>query len=134
MIRTIIILISIVVYVFYFFVLSNCNPDSIEKYNNKYMRRKPYQDPRHPNNSRQNNIPPNREYNQFTEPNINNEGNNSDNSFGFGIDFDQNGNNSDVTLEDFNIDSFDTFSESEDGLQDLFTKEVDPQSNIGNTF
>lgn len=94
------------------------------------MRRKPYQDSRQQNNSRQNNIPPNREYNQFTEPNINNKVNNS---FGFGIDFGQN-NNSDVTLEDFNIDSFDTFSESEDDLQDLFTKEVDPQSNIGNTF
>lgn len=134
MVRTIIILISIVVYVFYFFVLSNCNPDSIEKYNNKYMRRKPYQDPRQPNNSRQNNTPPSRGYNQFIKPSMNNEVNNNNNSFGFGIDFNQNGNNSDVTLEDFNIDSFDTFSESEDGLQDLFTKEVDPQSNIGNTF
>lgn len=133
MVRTIIILISIAVYVFYFFVLSNCNPDSIEKYNNKYMRRKPYQDPRQPNNSHQNNMSPNRDNNQFVGPSMNNKVNNDDN-FGFGVDFDQDSGTSDIGLEDFNIDSFDSFSESDSGLQDLFTKEIDPQSNIGNTF
>lgn len=134
MVRLVIILISIVVYIFYFFVLSNCNPDSIEKYNNKYMRRKPYQDPRQPNNNRQYSTSSNNGYNQYVGPEINNEVNNNKDSFGFGIEFDQNSSNSDVNLEDFNINSFDTFSESGDGLQDLFTKEVDPQSNIGNTF
>lgn len=72
-------------------------------------------------------------YDQFVGPEIGSEVNNND-SFGFGIDFDQDSGNSDAKLKDFNIDSFDTFSESEDGLQDFLTKEINPQSNIGNTF
>lgn len=138
MVRLGIILISILVYVFYFFVLSNCNPDSIEKYNNKYMRRKPYQDPNLVNNNRRYSPPPQNN----TEPNINKfRGNGPINSqpnqmsdVEFGPPMDFGNSNADIGLEDLNSNSFNGFTETDNRLQDLFGKEVDPQSNIGNTF
>lgn len=138
MVRLGIILISILVYIFYFFVLSNCNPDSIEKYNNKYMRRKPYRDPNITNPNRrftstpQNNSAPN--INEFRGSSPMNNQSNQIGSVEFGPPVDFENNNTDIGLEDLNSNSFNGFMNNDNELQDLFGKEVDPQSNIGNTF